>query len=67
MTKSGNDKFLVDGFPRNANNLEGWEKVMGDKVDVKFMLFLECTEEVSQQYRWRAAKSGGAALSTARR
>ncbi|KHJ98029.1 adenylate kinase domain protein [Oesophagostomum dentatum] len=34
--------FLIDGFPRNQNNLEGWEQQMKGKVDVKFVLFLSC-------------------------
>lgn len=24
--------FLIDGFPRNQDNLDGWEKQMGNKV-----------------------------------
>ena len=24
--------FLIDGFPRNADNLEGWDKIVGDSV-----------------------------------
>ena len=38
-------KFLVDGFPRNQDNQDGWERVMGDHVDMKFVLFLDCNEE----------------------
>lgn len=26
--------FLVDGFPRNQDNLEGWERQMKGKVSV---------------------------------
>ena len=33
-------KFLIDGFPRNRNNLDGWQNQMQDKVDLKFVLFL---------------------------
>ena len=40
-------KFLIDGFPRNDDNLSGWNKVMEGKVDVKCVLFFECTPEVS--------------------
>ena len=29
MAKSGATKFLVDGFPRNFDNLDGWFAVMG--------------------------------------
>ena len=46
MNKSSTKKFLIDGFPRNENNLQGWHKVMDGKADVKCVLFFECTEEV---------------------
>ena len=39
-------KFLIDGFPRNQNNLEGWQVQLSDKVHVKFVLFFECPREV---------------------
>jgi hypothetical protein len=34
MVESGmeNGKFLIDGFPRNEENLSNWLKMMGDKV-----------------------------------
>ncbi len=46
MASSPVKKFLIDGFPRNEDNLAGWEKQMGDVADVKFVLFFECSEEV---------------------
>lgn len=46
MEASGASKFLVDGFPRNFNNLEGWNTVMGDSAHVEGVLFYECPEEV---------------------
>ena len=49
MTKNGKNKFLIDGFPRNKDNLDGWEKEMGAKVNVKMVLFFDCNQEV----RWR--------------
>lgn len=39
--------FLIDGFPPNEENLQGWMKVTGGKADLKFVLFFDCTEEVS--------------------
>ena len=46
MAKDANkDWFLVDGFPRNQNNLDGWVKQMSDKTDLKFVLLFDCTEE----------------------
>ncbi|XP_043224419.1 UMP-CMP kinase-like isoform X2 [Amphibalanus amphitrite] len=46
MEQSSSNKFLVDGFPRNKDNLDGWEKAMNDKVDIKFVLFFDCPREV---------------------
>lgn len=47
MTKDGQKfQFLIDGFPRNADNLEGWTKEMDGKADVKFVLFFDCSNEV---------------------
>lgn len=46
MKKSDSNNFLIDGFPRNQNNLDGWDKQMGDKVNVQFVLFLEAPEDV---------------------
>lgn len=42
---TGNDKFLIDGFPRNEDNLQGWNRQMGEKVQLLFVLFFECTED----------------------
>ena len=47
MEKSSVKKFLIDGFPRNENNLQGWNSRMHDIVDVKCVLFFDCPEEVS--------------------
>ena len=46
MQKSATKKFLVDGFPRNEDNLEGWTKIMSEKVDLRGVLFFDCPEEV---------------------
>lgn len=47
MEKNGweNGKFLIDGFPRNQDNQDGWTEVMGEITDLKFVLFLECSEQ----------------------
>lgn len=46
MQESGKENFLIDGFPRNKDNLDGWNKAMGEKVNLKFVLFFDCSEEV---------------------
>lgn len=39
-------KFLIDGFPRNEDNLQGWTKQLADRVEVPFVLFLDCPHDV---------------------
>ena len=46
MTESEKNNFLIDGFPRNEDNLQGWTKVMGDKVNLQCVLFFHCTQEI---------------------
>lgn len=42
-------KFLIDGFPRNEDNLRGWTKQLADKVEVLFVLFLDCPDDICVQ------------------
>ncbi|KAL2511530.1 UMP-CMP kinase 3 [Abeliophyllum distichum] len=43
MQESGNDKFLIDGFPRNEENRAAFESVTG--ILPEFVLFFDCSEE----------------------
>ena len=43
MQESGNDKFLIDGFPRNEENRAAFEEVT--KIVPEFILFFDCSEE----------------------
>ncbi|XP_047667520.1 UMP-CMP kinase isoform X2 [Tachysurus fulvidraco] len=52
-------RFLIDGFPRNEDNLQGWSKVMDDKADVKFVLFFDCSNEVCINRCLERGKSSG--------
>lgn len=47
MKDSGKQNFLIDGFPRNEDNLQGWTDAMDDNAEVKFVLFFDCPEEVN--------------------
>merc|ERR1719506_2042601 len=49
MEQSEVKKFLIDGFPRNTDNVAGWESVVGDFVDVKAVLFFHVSEETLEQ------------------
>jgi UMP-CMP kinase len=57
MKKSGTNKFLVDGFPRNKNNLDGWNQEMSEKANVQFILFIDCSEDTCIE---RCLKRGAA-------
>ncbi|XP_019168225.1 PREDICTED: UMP-CMP kinase 3-like [Ipomoea nil] len=43
IQENGNDKFLIDGFPRNEENRAAFERVTGIQPD--FVLFFDCHEE----------------------
>lgn len=43
MKESENDKFLIDGFPRNLDNRKCFESVTG--IEPQFILFFDCPEE----------------------
>lgn len=43
--ESGKFKFLIDGFPRNKDNLDGWTRQMSDKTELQFVLVFDCTQE----------------------
>ncbi|XP_061433430.1 UMP-CMP kinase isoform X2 [Lethenteron reissneri] len=51
--------FLVDGFPRNKDNLEGWQRHMEGKANVKFVLFFDCSNEVCIDRCLERGKSSG--------
>ncbi|THG07805.1 hypothetical protein TEA_014436 [Camellia sinensis var. sinensis] len=43
MQENANDKFLIDGFPRNEENRAAFESVTG--IVPEFVLFFDCSEE----------------------
>lgn len=47
MQKSGKDKFLIDGFPRNDENRAAFEKQTG--IAPVCVLFFDCAEDVMQE------------------
>ncbi|KRZ72507.1 UMP-CMP kinase 1 [Trichinella papuae] len=38
--------FLIDGFPRNKNNLDGWCETLAAHTKLQFVLYLECGMDV---------------------
>ncbi|KAL6861401.1 hypothetical protein ACP4OV_017101 [Aristida adscensionis] len=43
MLESGNDRFLIDGFPRNEDNRRAYENII--KIEPEFVLFIDCSKE----------------------
>ncbi|EDW98656.2 UMP-CMP kinase [Drosophila yakuba] len=58
MKASGKSRFLIDGFPRNQDNLDGWNRQMSEKVDFQFVLFFDCGEDVCVQRCLGRGQSG---------
>ncbi len=44
--ENNKDKFLIDGFPRDIGNLQCWTEKMSELSETKFLLFLDCPNEV---------------------
>jgi UMP-CMP kinase len=46
LSSNGFHKFLLDGFPRNDENLKLWNEIVGDSIKLKFVIFLNCSEKI---------------------
>ncbi len=59
QSKGKNKLFLIDGFPRNEENLEGWLKVFGDECKIEAVLFFDCADEIcTKRIKLRSQSSG---------
>lgn len=61
MMESGKKKFLIDGFPRNYENLIRWNEMMSDNCLLDFVLFLECDEATMTERLLDRSKTSGRA------
>jgi UMP-CMP kinase len=61
MEKQGwnKKKFLIDGFPRNQDNFDGWERVVGSSVEVPFVLFMDADEDTMISRIMERSKTSG--------
>jgi UMP-CMP kinase len=58
MNKSSKSIFLADGFPRNQENMDVWNKRLSGKVDVKFLLLFNLDgETMIKRLLYRASQS----------
>jgi len=49
MRRTGRTNFLLDGFPRSLDNMEGWYEIFGRETELPRMLHFECPYEVLEQ------------------
>jgi UMP-CMP kinase family protein len=52
-------KFLLDGFPRNQSNVDAWNAQFKDKIDISFLLYLQCSAEIMTKRLLERGKSSG--------
>eukprot|EP00928_Gymnodinium_smaydae_P068280 TRINITY_DN51369_c0_g1_i1.p2 TRINITY_DN51369_c0_g1~~TRINITY_DN51369_c0_g1_i1.p2 ORF type:complete len:244 (-),score=75.92 TRINITY_DN51369_c0_g1_i1:81-734(-) len=57
----GKDKFLVDGFPRNLDNVETWDRVVGKDANVVSVFFFDCSEECMEGRLLKRGETSGRA------
>ncbi|CAN0524501.1 unnamed protein product [Ectocarpus sp. 12 AP-2014] len=63
-TSEPHSRFLIDGFPRNRDNIEASKQItrffpMGDVADIRSVLFLYCPEDVLEKRLLSRGKSSG--------
>ena len=56
---SGNRRYLFDGFPRNSENWEEFQKQFGDDVMVRNLIYLDCPEEELLKRMMKRAETSG--------
>ena len=60
MEKRGKSNiFLIDGFPRNKDNLDGWLNEFNSECKIIGVIFLECSDETcTERIKQRSRNSG---------
>ncbi|OUR95772.1 adenylate kinase [Halobacteriovorax marinus] len=56
---TGKNNFLLDGFPRSLNNMEGWYEIFGRDAELPKMLYFECPYDVLEKRIMGRAKFSG--------
>ena len=56
---TGKRNFLLDGFPRSLDNMEGWYEVFGKDSPLPEMLYFECPYDVLEKRIMGRAKYSG--------
>jgi adenylate kinase family enzyme len=57
--RTGKINFLLDGFPRSLDNMEGWYEIFGREAELPKMLYFECPYDVLEKRILGRAKYSG--------
>eukprot|EP00828_Plagiopyla_frontata_P043699 TRINITY_DN691_c0_g1_i3.p3 TRINITY_DN691_c0_g1~~TRINITY_DN691_c0_g1_i3.p3 ORF type:complete len:125 (-),score=30.97 TRINITY_DN691_c0_g1_i3:25-399(-) len=49
--------FIIDGFPRNQENYDVWAKIIGETIELKFVLVLDCSYQAMEKRVLKRAES----------
>lgn len=55
----GNRRYLFNGFPRNKENWEEFEKRLADKVVIRNLIYFECPKETLVTRMTERGKTSG--------
>ena len=58
MERSSATHFVIDGFPRNFDNLEGWDQLMTGVADVDAVLYFDVPADVMQERMLKRGAEG---------
>ncbi|KAJ1454190.1 adenylate kinase-domain-containing protein [Pelagophyceae sp. CCMP2097] len=59
MAASPSQRFIIDGFPRNFDNLAGWDEFMHEFADVDAVLFYDVPPDVMTQRMLKRGETSG--------
>ena len=54
-----NNIFLIDGYPRNQDNIDGWKEIFGDNYILIASIILGCDEKELEKRLLKRAKHSG--------
>ena len=54
-------KFLLDGFPRNQENINEWNKQVGKEAHIQFVLFFDVDKEIMKKRLIKRGEDSGRA------
>ena len=48
IAASGTRTFLIDGYPRNMENVASFDEIIGSEVEFRGVIYFDCSEDVMQ-------------------